>query len=181
MLVQTFLLLLFGLQNSWSQTPPPPALPPPPPALPAPPVLGAPTTQEALPAELPPAVVAEDQSDFLEAEAEALRPTNRDPFAKPQSLLEKEVESVKPIIDPSVYIDMRIEPIRRFPLRNYSLVGIIFDVENPKAMVKDLDSNMHLLTVNQRIGNQEGLIIKIERGELVVEEKGKLITIKLHK
>lgn len=179
MLVQIIILFLFGLQSSWAQQPSAlPDLPPPPPAMPAPPL---PPELEAPASALSPMVEGDESSDIMAAENEALRPTKRDPFAKPQSLLEKEIESVKPIIDPSIYIDMRIEPIRRFPIRNYVLVGIIFDVENPKAMVKDPDSNMHLLTTNQRIGNQEGLIIKIEKGELVVEEKGKLISIKLNK
>lgn len=201
MLAQVAIILLLGLQASWAQksTPAPdlPALPPVPaeaPPLPPLPSLPPAATESPTPpageATAPPAPTSEvppeeapvdGGSDFLNAEVESLRPTNRDPFAKPKSLIEKEVESVKPTLDPSVYIDMRIEAIRRFPLRNYLLVGIIFDVDNPKAMVKDPENNMHLMTTNQRIGNQEGLIVKIERGELVVEEKGKLVTLKLRK
>lgn len=109
------------------------------------------------------------------------RPGNRDPFAKPKSLLDREADATKPIIDPAVYIDARIEPIRRFPLRNYTLVGIIFDVENPKAMIKDPEGNMHMVSKKQRIGNQEGVIEAIERGEVKVEEKGKQFSIRLMK
>ena len=202
------MILLLGIQGSWAQKPPkdtlvppstnpqaqlPTALLPPPDVTPPAPAAGETAAAGTTPPTVPPKSVSpgpevpvpdvptEGDSNFIAAEVETLKPTNRDPFAKPKSLLEKEIESTKTVIDPSVYIDMRIEPIRRFPLRNYLLVGIISDVENPKAMVKDPDNNMHLLTTNQRIGNQEGLIVKIERGELVVEEKGKIVTLKLHK
>lgn len=178
MLVKLIILFLIGFEWGWAQAqnanvPPP-----------APPVAQPPAELPKLP-EPPPIPPTEPGAD-LDSEIpandfERLAPTARDPFAKPKSILEKEIEVSKPIIDPSVYIDTRIEAIRRYPLRNYSLVGIIFDVENPKAMVKDPDNNMHLLTITQRIGNQEGQIVKIERGELVVEEKGKLVTIKLQK
>jgi len=121
-------------------------------------------------------------NEALEAEARIpKRPGNRDPFAKPKSLLDREADATRPVIDPAVYIDARIEPIRRFPIRNYVLVGIIFDVDNPKAMVKDPDGNMHLVSKSQRIGNQEGIIQAIERGEVRVEEKGKMVSIRLLK
>lgn len=109
------------------------------------------------------------------------RPGARDPFAKPKSLLDREAEANRPVIDPAVYIDSRIEPIRRWPLRSYRLVAIIFDVENPKAMIKDPEGTMHLVSRSQRIGNQEGVITAIERGEVKVEEKEKIVPIRLQK
>ena len=136
-----------------------------------------------LPAELPPQELVINENDEIPQPDLGLNltPTARDPFAKPKSLLEAEKVVSEPKLDPSIYVDKRIEAIRRFPLVSYILVGIIFDVENPKAIVKDNDNGMHLVTTNQRIGNQEGLITKIEKGELIVEEKGKIITLKLLK
>lgn len=182
MLAQVGIILLLGLQFSWAQNPPTQEIPNPPsvPQADAVPAAAAIPELPPLP-DVPPEGPVEGISELVAIDEDSLKPTNRDPFAKPKSLIDKELEREKPTIDPSVYIDMRIEAIRRYPLRNYTLVGIIFDVENPKAMVKDQENNMHLLTKNQRIGNQEGLIVKIERGELVVEEKGKLVTIKLRK
>lgn len=199
MFLRTIIFLSLFSVGGWAQNPPKDVAQPTPatsqPAVSAPelpPIPTTPTVPTTQPSsgneEVPPggafpegAVPGAESTEFASAELETLKPTNRDPFAKPKSLIEKEVETQRPTIDPSIYIDMRIEPIRRFPLRNYVLVGIIFDVDNPKAMVRDPENNMHLLTTNQRIGNQEGLIVKIERGELVVEEKGKIVSIKLHK
>ena len=140
-------------------------------------------TAEPPPLPMPPVGVPDSGNDNLDLPPVSIpkRPGIRDPFAKPKSLLDREADATKPVIDPAVYIDARIEPIRRFPLRNYTLVGIIFDVESPKAMIKDPEGNMHMVSKNQRIGNQEGVIEAIERGEVKVEEKGKQLSIRLLK
>jgi Tfp pilus assembly protein PilP len=181
-----FFIFLIGLIRVKAQTSAdlPPL--PPPPAAPNTQIESPNQPEEPPPQAAPPQAPVSDQFNEMNEIPQPevgldLTPTARDPFAKPASLIKAETEVLKPVIDPSVYIDKRIEAIRRYPILNYTLVGIIFDVEHPKAIVRDPDNTMHLITTNQRIGNQEGVITKIEKGELIVEEKGKLVTIKLLK
>lgn len=108
----------------------------------------------------------------------------RDPFRPPKYLVDLEYEKSKPpppppkAVEPDV-IDDKMEAIRRWPLEQYKLIAIIWDVKNPKAMIIDSARTMHLLKKNYRIGNREGVITSITEGEIVVTERGVPVTIKL--
>ena len=91
---------------------------------------------------------------------------DRDPFSPPKYI--KDMELVKP----EDIIDKQMEAIRRWPLVEYKLKGIIWDVKNPKAMILDKLNTLHLLKRNYRIGNREGLISEINESEIVVVQKG---------
>lgn len=105
---------------------------------------------------------------------------DRNPFMPPRYILEMEyyVEPQRnvPVIDP---IDGKMEAIRRWPLNDYQVLGIIWDVRSPKALVRDRNGTLHIVKKNQRIGNAEGLISEINEGELLVLEKGVPKTLKL--
>jgi type IV pilus assembly protein PilP len=90
---------------------------------------------------------------------------DRNPFMPPRYILEREY------VRPEEGIDNKMEAIRRWPLYDYQIVGIIWDVRNPKAMVKDRNGNLHIVRRNNRIGNQEGIISDINEGEIIVVEK----------
>lgn len=92
----------------------------------------------------------------------------RDPFRKPIYILELEEKSLKPQKAEEVRIDDKIEAIRRWPLRDYRLVGVIWDVKNPKAMIVDPSNTMHLLKRNYRIGDKDGIISAISEGTITV-------------
>lgn len=93
---------------------------------------------------------------------------DRDPFRKPLYILELEEKSLKPQKTEEIRIDDQIEAIRRWPLRDYRLVGVIWDVRNPKAMIVDPSNTMHLLKRNYRIGDKDGIISAISEGTITV-------------
>ncbi|AZZ35875.1 hypothetical protein CIK05_03360 [Bdellovibrio sp. qaytius] len=93
---------------------------------------------------------------------------DRDPFRKPLYILELEEKSLKPQKTETVRIDEKIEAIRRWPIRDYRLVGVIWDVRNPKAMIVDPSNTMHLLKRNYRIGDKDGIISAISEGTITV-------------
>lgn len=93
---------------------------------------------------------------------------DRDPFRKPLYILELEEKSLKPQKTEEVRIDDKIEAIRRWPLRDYRLVGVIWDVKSPKAMIVDPSNTMHLLKRNYRIGDKDGIISAVSEGTITV-------------
>ena len=70
------------------------------------------------------------------------------------------------------YIDESVEPQRRWALKRYKLVAIIWNVKRPKAMIIDAKAELHMFYLNDRIGNSEGVISGISNGEVTVNEKG---------
>jgi type IV pilus assembly protein PilP len=61
-------------------------------------------------------------------------------------------------------------PLQRFDLDQLKLVGIIWDVADPKAMFLDPSANVHLVGKDDRIGRNNGYIAVIREGEVVVIE-----------
>lgn len=106
---------------------------------------------------------------------------DRDPFRKPLYILELEEQIKKPQKTEVVTIDDRIEAIRRWPLREYKLVGIIWDVSSPKAMIVDPANTMHLLKRNYRIGNKNGIISMISEGGITVVQENIPVVIAIAK
>lgn len=94
----------------------------------------------------------------------------RDPFKLPEYLLIKIRQKKIQTKTPESFIDENAEPIRRWPLANYVLVGIIWDVQHPKAMFQDKLNQIHVLSVNEFIGSNKGVITKIESGSVTVIE-----------
>ncbi len=96
----------------------------------------------------------------------------RDPFRLPDYLAQKLRKASEPLLsafaDSRNRIDDSIDPIRRWALSTYLLVGIIWDVKNPKALVADQQRKVHLVHVNDKIGNQGGTITSIREGSIVV-------------
>ena len=65
-------------------------------------------------------------------------------------------------------IDDAVDPIKRWPLNTYGLIGIIWDVKNPKALIMDQQRKVHMVRVRDRIGNAGGVITSIQEGSIVV-------------
>lgn len=61
-------------------------------------------------------------------------------------------------------------PLQRFDLNEIRLVGIIFEVREPKAMFLDPTNTVHIIGKNERIGRNNGYIAVIREGEVVVVE-----------
>jgi Tfp pilus assembly protein PilP len=86
----------------------------------------------------------------------------RDPF-KPFIRIIQEEKQVTPRVN--------LPPIKRYPLEEFRLVGIVQIGEQPKAMVVDPEKNTYVLGVGDEIGNKQGKIIEIRNNGILVEEK----------
>ncbi len=71
-------------------------------------------------------------------------------------------------------------PLQRFKLEDLRLTGILWNVSNPKAILKDPTGNIHVVTLNSKIGTRNGYVAAIREGEIVVvetiEQDGRLIS-----
>ena len=71
-------------------------------------------------------------------------------------------------------------PIQKFDLNSLALIGIIWDVSHPRAMIMDPEKKVHILGPNAKVGNRNGYIAVIREGEIVVvetqEQEGKLVS-----
>ncbi len=107
--------------------------------------------------------------------------SRRDPFSLPEYILIKirQKNSEKSVSTDT--IDENSPPIVRWPIATYQLVGIIWDVKKPKAMFIDRMKNVHIVKVNDFIGNLRGVITKIQSGAVVVKEGQIPQVIKLNK
>lgn len=94
----------------------------------------------------------------------------RDPFVQP--IPDKPVEQGA--------VHGPLLPLQKFDLSQLRLVGIIWDVRKPQAMIKDPSGATHLVGTNTRIGPRNGYIAVIREGEIVVvetqEQEGRLIS-----
>lgn len=95
----------------------------------------------------------------------------KDPFMLPNHLYIK-IKRKLGDIQGEGYIDESVEPQRRWALKRYKLVAIIWNVKRPKAMITDVNQELHMFYVNDKIGNSEGVITGISNGEVTVNEKG---------
>ncbi len=107
----------------------------------------------------------------------------RDPFRLPQYLINKltpRAPSPLATLEPQT-IDDRVEPIRRWGTTEYTLVGIIWEVKNPKALLRDIQSRVHVIRINDKVGNQNGAVTSIREGAITVTEKDAPIVLRLKK
>lgn len=106
---------------------------------------------------------------------------NKSPFMIPTELYNRVKQiSQTPAKGPSEgLIDNQVEVRRRWPLRDYNLVAVMWDVKNPKAMISDREGKLHIFRVKDYIANSEGYIAEITNGEVIVVERGAEIKLKL--
>ncbi len=73
-----------------------------------------------------------------------------------------------------------ILPLQKYRLDQLALMGIIWDVSKPRAMIRDPGGQIHVLGPNAKLGDKNGYIAVIREGEIVVietfEEDGKLFS-----
>lgn len=71
-------------------------------------------------------------------------------------------------------------PLQKYELGKLKLIGIIWDVKRPRAMINDPDGKVHIVGPNTKIGVRNGYIAVIREGEIVivetVEENGHLVS-----
>jgi type IV pilus assembly protein PilP len=63
-----------------------------------------------------------------------------------------------------------LSPLERFDLGQLKLVGIVWDVKEPRAMIEDTAGLGYIVKIGTPIGSSEGRVKAIYRSEVVVEE-----------
>jgi type IV pilus assembly protein PilP len=94
----------------------------------------------------------------------------RDPFSLP-------IDD-KPMAQGQLHVPLL--PLQRYELNQFRLMGIMWDVRSPKAMLKDPSGQIHIIGPNAKIGPRNGYVAVIREGEIVVvetmEQEGRLIS-----
>lgn len=110
--------------------------------------------------------------------------------AEVQGFLEPFIYDAKNRRDPfQPFVDVRpvetqqfLSPLQRYDLDEFRLVGIMWDVHDPKAMFVDPERQVHVVGRDESIGKRNGYIATIREGEVVVVEsfrgKGGTLTFK---
>jgi type IV pilus assembly protein PilP len=63
-----------------------------------------------------------------------------------------------------------LAPIQKFPLSDFRLVGVLWDVKTPKAMVVTSNNELFIVERDQSIGIDNGYVAAIRESEIVVVE-----------
>ena len=88
-----------------------------------------------------------------------IRKVNRDPFRPPSVQARTGTRSRD-----------NLSPLERFELGQLKLVGIVWDVKEPRAMIEDSAGLGYTILVGTPIGASEGRVKGIHRDQVVVEE-----------
>lgn len=88
-----------------------------------------------------------------------LKELNRDPF-RPMTLRTKVGKAPRE----------NLSPLERYELSQLKLVGIVWDINEPRAMVEDTGGLGYIVKVGTPIGSNNGKVKAIYRNEVVVEE-----------
>ncbi|HWH79542.1 MAG TPA: pilus assembly protein PilP, partial [Candidatus Binatus sp.] len=95
-----------------------------------------------------------------EAKPAALKPNSRDPF-RPMTMRTR--------VNTRVARE-NLSPLERLDLGQLKVVGIVWDIKEPRAMVEDSAGLGYVVKVGTPIGNNDGAVKAIHRNQIVVEE-----------
>ncbi len=131
-----------------------------------PPIENVPAQIPAPPEETPvgDAVTAPPQAqEFVGRDGYIYDPTGkRDPF--------KVFKAARPGLSESATRQEILEPLQRWDIDRLKVVGILWDVRTPRAMISDPDGKVFVVTKNSKVGRNEGFVATIREGEVVVIE-----------
>jgi len=85
--------------------------------------------------------------------------SNRDPF-RPMTLRTKVTRPARE----------NLSPLERYELSQLKLVGIVWDIQEPRAMIEDSAGLGYVVKLGTPIGSNDGKVKAIHRNEVVVEE-----------
>jgi Tfp pilus assembly protein PilP len=124
------------------------------------------------------------QSPKLKAaikEIEALaKQRNKSPFMIPNELYLRIKRKEREKVTENV-IDNNADPKVRYPLRSYTLVGILTGMKIPKALIRDRDGRTHIFRPKEFIANNGGYLTEISNGEVIIVEQGSEVKLKIKK
>lgn len=122
--------------------------------------------------ETPDKGVSETRERLDKGEKAALTPTLKRPPYNPKG----KRDPFKPFIKLSKSkktkgaIKRFVPPIKRYALRRYKLVGVMWVGNDPRAMVVDPEKNTYYMSIGDAIGNLQGKIVDIRENGIQVEE-----------
>lgn len=67
--------------------------------------------------------------------------------------------------------EIPLEPLQKFALNQLKLIGIIWDVGKPKALIEDPGGRSHIIVENTKLGQELGYVAAIREGEIIVVEQ----------
>ena len=91
--------------------------------------------------------------------AHVMKPEGRDPF-RPMALKNNAASRSRD----------NVSPLERFDIGQLKLVGIVWDVKDPRAMVEDSAGLGYTVKVGTPIGSNDGRVKMIRRDQIIVEE-----------
>ncbi len=63
------------------------------------------------------------------------------------------------------------DPLLKHEVERYNVLGIMWDVARPRALLKDPEGKTHMVFIGTRLGRNGGVIQTMREGEVVVAEK----------
>lgn len=87
----------------------------------------------------------------------------RDPF-RPYKSIRINSDSIKSQ-------ERDLEPLEKYEIEKLEIVAILWEVKNPRAILKTPDGSAHTVSKSSKVGINFGKIVSIREGEIVVQEK----------
>jgi len=106
------------------------------------------------------AAVAAPESKAEPGEGPRLAPGRRDPF-RPITLNVRAVSTRR---------RENLSPLERFEIGQLKLVGVVWNVKEPTALVEDSSGLGYMVKVGTPIGSNDGRIREVRRDSLIVDE-----------
>jgi type IV pilus assembly protein PilP len=107
-----------------------------------------------------PTLTAQEQANTIEETYRYPITGKRDPFLPPFPTTTQESEAT----------DEPRTPLQRFDLGQLKLVGVIWETDEPRALVEDSGGLGYIVTRGTLIGSRGGIVKKIEPKRVIVEE-----------
>ncbi len=122
----------------------------------------APPVAPALPPDLPPRLTPEQLGSPTTAPSRErdAGPRERDPF-RPFTLDLQPQETVD---------ETFLTPLQRYDLQQLTVVGVVLDLEPPRAMVQDDAGMGYIVTPGTLIGRRNGVVTDVQQRQIIVEE-----------
>lgn len=92
----------------------------------------------------------------------------RDPFSPYD--FGGEPTAKEPVVKGPTDEEIRSNPLLAYEVKQYQVIGVMWEVKDPKALLKDPSGKVHMVKKNTRIGRNKGFVAEIREGEVVVTE-----------
>lgn len=94
----------------------------------------------------------------------------RDPFHPYDFGGEVDNAPKEPVVKGPTDEEIRSNPLLAYDVKQFQVIGIMWEVKEPKALLRDPSGKVHMLRKNVRIGRNKGFVSEIREGEVVVTE-----------